>query len=274
MDTSLPNLTGQIQSAGTVAFLDILGFRNKIESKELGELARKYEYILSVLPNMSARIADNSMFPNHPVGERFCNFYVFSDSIILLANEESMDGVTKLLMSTWRISQAMLAAGFPLRGGIASGELYVNESARIFLGKALTRAFELEKQQDWIGISIDDSVCHHYPDLQPTDDKPPQILDIMFPFFNVPLKDKSTKKMRTINWRFNLVVEEGTRSLFGQSSDPLIQKKIEHSLAYAKHIVDSGYVYLTDKASATAPAEVQAFWIGDAEPPYDHGDEL
>jgi hypothetical protein len=48
----------------------------------------------------------------------------------------------------------VLESGMPLRGGIAVGEAYMDKGTGTYLGKALVEAAEVEKSQDWIGVSF------------------------------------------------------------------------------------------------------------------------
>jgi hypothetical protein len=261
----------------TVALFDILGFKEMILNMPLEELARRYEYVIGKCADyfnyhLSDEFRKLSIFPNHPVGKPFCNKYIFSDSIILFSEDGSSESCLKLLIYAWRLSQQLLVSGFPSRGAVTHGEVYVNDAQKIFLGKALTDAYELERSQKWIGASIDFSVFKAFPDLSTLIKSEDYIFRDLFMEYDVPMKDEKILKMRTLNWRWNLIVQKGTRSLFPYSSDQRVIIKQKNSLEYTRQFVSTGRVYM--KNQDKIPVELRSMWVGDKEPPFEHGDEL
>jgi hypothetical protein len=101
---------------------------------------------------------------------------------------------------------------------VAYGEMFVDLERRLFLGRGLTTAFELEQRQDWVGVALDDSVNLAFPTIFSTGNHAP-ILEALFPRYEVPFKFGPVSALRTVNWRWNLVVKRGTRSLFQTGSD-------------------------------------------------------
>lgn len=179
----------------------------------------------------------------------------------------------KLLIYAWRLSQHFMASGSPLRGGIAFGEMYHNPKLNVFVGKALTKAYELEGCQNWIGVSIDHSVVERFPTVFEAIDQDewPILNDLLFEYA-VPFKDGTTKRLKTLNWRWNLIIEKGTRSLFNNSNDPKVVEKINNTLKYVKTFVQKGRLYVKDQKEL--PVELRSFYIGEKEPPFEHGDDL
>jgi hypothetical protein len=256
----------------TVAFLDFLGFRNFIENTPLIKLVEKYQRVISIADSLNRNLPNDkrpTIFPNLKTNDPYCRKKVFSDSIILISNNDSLESSLMLLIYTWKIMRACLATNMPLRGGIVFGEFFMDEKQDIFLGKALTNAYELESKQNWIGISIDESVEKRFNKIFTYQDIP--LFQNVFLKYDVPLKDGSAKQMRTINWRFNYVVEKGTKSLMPISNNSNVNEKITNTLKYAKYVVKSGEVY-TSK-DIVSPVEFSVFWVGSNEPPFKHGDE-
>jgi hypothetical protein len=259
-----------------VAFLDMLGFKNKIEAVPLDELSAQYEQIVAqarayVRPQVRAAGLP-SLFPNRPPHVPWCDQHIFSDSIILAAREDTDEACLELLLYAWRLTQFFIAVGMPLRGGVAYDEMYSNPNSRVFLGKALTIAYKKEGIQDWAGIAIDESVKNRYRDLFSHIEEPENILSVIFKRYPVPLKNGTTLEAHTVNWRYNYIVERGTRSLFPPSADPDAQRKIDNTLHYARSTIQQGLVYCQDEARN--PIELRAFFVGAREPPFPHGDDL
>ncbi len=260
----------------TVAFLDMLGFRQAVLTTPISELAAKYEQRISEADAMNRRVnlAANhpSLFPTHPTGAPLCQRFIFSDSIILVSIDDQAISALKLLVYAWRLSQAFIAFQMPLRGGIAFGDLYSNPQTNICLGRALTTAYELEQAQAWIGVALHPSVQDQFPDILSPNKAPHGLLDDIFLKYPVPMKDGSSQNLRTLNWRFNLVVEKGTRSLFVNDGPQQVMQKVENTLKYAETIVRSGRLYVAEQRAL--PAELRSMWVGGIEPPFPHGDDL
>lgn len=260
----------------TIAFLDILGFKEMVQNISLTELSVKYESVVGRVSQSlnypDNRISDRSrsLFSNASPEEAFCDRYIFSDSIILFSQGHGMESCLKLLTYAWRLNQLMLVSGFPLRGAITYGEVYVNDELKIFLGNGLTSAYELEQRQQWIGVSIDESVFTAFPDLDKLLGNEELPFNGIFLPYNVPMKDGTSRRMRTLNWRCNLIVQKGTRSLFLPSNDGSVIQKQVNTLKYAEEFVARKQTYL----HGHVPLEFQAFWAGDSQPPFEHGDEL
>lgn len=259
----------------TVGFFDVLGFKALIKKTPLNEISKKYENLTDATAAFNRahdyKVDVPRLFSDHPIGKQWCYRYLFSDSIILISNDASGHSCLKLLVYGWRLMQFFLSAKIPLRGGISFGEIFLNLEKNIILGKTLIDAYDLQEKQDWIGASIEKSVEKAYPNLFKIIKNPKNVLNPLFFLYDVPFKTGETQKMHTLNWRLNLVVEKGIRSLFSKSEDITIKKKVLNSLNYAKTVRDSNQVndYRDD-----LPVELRAFLVGRAGALFDHGDDL
>jgi len=263
-------------SERAVAFLDILGFKKGIETTDLAQFAGRYTHALEQTEGLNGYPIDTAglpvLFPQHPNGKPFCIRNIFSDSIILISENNSPESCLKLLIYTWRLIQTLISTDMPVRGAITYGDLHVDLGNRIILGLPLTKAYELEKQQDWIGAIIDKSLEDAVPELRDLMSHSSGIFNNLFLEYDVPFKDGTKSRFRTINWRFNMIVECGTRSLFSQSQDVEIRRKVENTPAYASTVVKSKKIYTPD--ASQVPIELRPFWVGSVEPPFIHGDDL
>lgn len=261
-----------------VAFLDILGFRDLMSNNSIEEVAEKYSQMIKMTKAFNKDVhkvllpdySGPSLFASKVEDGRWCIRKIFSDSVILVACDGHEESSLRLLIYVWRLSQSCLSMHMPFRGGIAYDEMFVDEDKEIFLGRALTKAYELERAQQWIGTAIHSDFEKAYP-LIFNDPKRPYLRNI-FLKYPVPFKGGSVKKLHTVNWRFNFIVEEGTRSLMPYSIDKGVIEKVENTLKYAKDVVQSGEVYLSHQPST--PIEVKSFFCGSKTPPFPHGDEL
>lgn len=291
-------ISPQVTPRRTVAFLDILGFRQAVLTTPLSELVDKYERRIAEADwmNHSRSLVSGSpsLFPDHPPDAPWCQKFIFSDTIILVSLDDKDVSALKLLVYAWRLSQSFIAFQMPLRGGIAFGELHSNPQRNICLGRALTTAYDLERSQAWVGVAIHSSVEEAFPELLPSDNENHGLLDDIFlrypvpmkplPIkgifsriwaalrYPVPVKSGTSERLRTLNWRFNLVVDKGTRSLFASDGPPDVMQKVVNTLKYAETVVRSGRIYVADQSNL--PVELRSMWIGGKEPPFPHGDNL
>lgn len=253
-----------------VAFLDILGFKNMLGDMPLSELAQKYEGIISNINLFNkpfSRGDELSLFTDHSENQRWCIVNVFSDSIILVSEDETEESCLKLLIYTWRLLQLTIASDMPVRGGISYGDFYINEKLNVFLGEALTNAYTLEGRQEWVGVAIDSKLSDTFPKI--FNNK--LYSSLLFPVYPVPLKGNTSKNLNVLNWRLNLVAKQGTRLLFKESNELSAKKKIENTLQFAKTIIDGGKVYVYGD---DWPVELRTIYVGNSKPPFKHGDDL
>lgn len=259
----------------TVALLDILGFRELIAETPLQELVDRYEKAVAIsekfLIHPMMDPGDEPALFRSASPAPLCQRYVFSDTVVLISDDDSDESCAKLLVYTWRLVQGLLAFRFAPRGGIAFGEMYVNPAKQIFLGSALTAAYELEQRQDWAGVALSDSLATK---IRNTSRNPAlsSIVRHIIADYEVPMKTGGGEVLKTLNWRFNLVVKAGTRSLFSETGDPAASRKIDNTLRYAKAMRPTAY-HQSDK---DVPIELKTLFVGDSPPPPDftHGDDL
>lgn len=265
-----------------VAFLDILGFEKLLLETSLDDLSKKYEALVNTARAQLFPMqfeGEPTLFQGRDRNRPWCNQHIFSDSIILIANDDTEFACLELLVYVWRICQTFLGFSMPLRGAITFGEIYSNSTNNIFLGKALLEAYKDEGRQDWIGVSILDSVMTRYNEICRLINDPKHIFSTVFKIYDVPLKDVNDgreiffcERRPTINWRYNLIVENGTRSLFKNDGDINVKRKIANTLSYAKHTVESGNIYWQENR-AKSLIEMRVMFIGSREPPFPHGDD-
>jgi hypothetical protein len=154
----------------TVAFLDVLGFRKMVETESADSLGKRYELVNDRLEETNKPLGDSfkslpSFFPDFLSSDEYCIKQIFSDSIILTSIDETEQKCLALIIYALRTIQHMLMYGMSVRGGIVHDEIYLNINKKIVVGKALTRSYDLELLQNWIGTAIDNSVIEAFPNL-------------------------------------------------------------------------------------------------------------
>ncbi len=260
-----------------VAFMDVLGFRRLVETTTAEALGPRFAKILElVLENLNRPVLPDRdlprLVPDYSTGNRpFCLSYSFSDSIILISHDSSRSGCLALLLFVLRATQVLLASGFPARSASAFGDMFVDSARSVFLGTALTHAYDLQRNQDWVGGIVDDSLVQPIPELSNGRDP---LLAALFPKYQVPMKEGPVREHYTTNWRWNMIAQSGTRALFAKPLTWDVKRKISNTLEYARWIRSAGLAYpITPDA---VPVEVRPFFIGSGPPPptFEHGDDL
>jgi hypothetical protein len=191
-----------------VAFLDIMGFKNKImvdghdEVKKmlmkLRSSIKAIEKIASINEVINKMKDRNAQIPSgvYPV--------TFSDSIILISTDKSYGSFKILLKFVAYIIREAFSNEIPIKGAIAFGKMTADINNSLYFGKPLIDAFELQDELKLYGV-----ILHHTVEERLTD---PEILqknlhendDILK--YNTPIKSGKITHY-TVDWT-KLVTEE------------------------------------------------------------------
>ena len=119
-----------------VAFLDILGFKNMINSFDCNKLYEIFKRIMDA-SDTTANVDDKEV-------EAFghIKYYIMSDSVVVYIDAGITDALFALLSSCQTIQMALLRDNILLRGGVERGTLFRENS--VIFGKGLTQAYLLE----------------------------------------------------------------------------------------------------------------------------------
>jgi hypothetical protein len=253
-----------------VSFLDILGFANLVESTKLADVMGRLSHVLSaVLPTVKGL----GKVPNDPrqfhVGLTVHKLTVFSfsDTFVLYSEDDSHDSFFQIVAGSKLFCSNLMSIGLPVRGALTLGEAEHIPNTQHLVGKAIVRAARLEKIQEWFGVVIDPQII---------DRRHQQILDmpILKPLtvdYTVPVKQGESLPIptRVINWRFNLVAQNGIASLFPESSNPSHQLKRQNTLDFCRWLRGQNLV----EGHATGPDGKElnipwltGLWVGESMP--------
>jgi len=118
-----------------VAFLDVLGFKNLVESSVTDPAARAtVSSSLIAFRQVLAAFNDDTV-----------RYSQFSDSVLLSAPRSEV-GMVYLLMACSSISTALLKRGVLIRGGIVAGLIY--HQADLMFGPAIADAYSADRNGD------------------------------------------------------------------------------------------------------------------------------
>jgi hypothetical protein len=141
-----------------VAICDILGFKQLTKSLTLEELTHKINVLFRSSKYLVHTYSNYS--PEKPSSIDVVNMIVFSDTFLLfslpIGQSTKYFGVVS---SFFDVITSLLGYCIfnevPIRVGVAFGETYISLKDNIYLGLPLVHAYEIEKDQDWIG-----GACH------------------------------------------------------------------------------------------------------------------
>lgn len=143
---------------GYISYMDIIGFKLKIEDIEDKDFEKKYKNLIKTI---------SKEFEKDPK----VSIYIVSDSIILISQNFS-----EVKSYTQTIYAWGLRDDFWIRGAIAQGEIIkidpeevIKDNKNIifpYLGKAYVTAYNLESKLNMAGIIIEDNVVSDNPDLK------------------------------------------------------------------------------------------------------------
>jgi len=142
-----------------VAFFDLLGFSSWVENVGSKEV---FDYVRGFLNLMvRASLPGSTVQSDMSVKLRKSNIgYInFSDSILFYSLDDSYQCLKTMLKICGEFMNVVICGpSRMLRGAISHGELYVDTKANAYVGKALIDAYKLEEKQEWLGLSLHDSV--------------------------------------------------------------------------------------------------------------------
>ena len=128
-----------------VAFLDIAGTKNRIESLKAEDIYNQLKNIVTVPPGLI-----------NSYNDELIHYSVFSDSLVFISKDDTKESLICLLdIVTYSFANA-IKEGLPLKGAIAFGEMTADIKCNIFFGQPLVDAFLLQEEKlNYYGI-----VCH------------------------------------------------------------------------------------------------------------------
>ncbi|SCZ01430.1 hypothetical protein [Flavobacterium caeni] len=143
-----------------VAFFDILGFKDLVSNNSHENLVEIYNTVFYETLNMNEPIMKMIYKAIPLLGTKdleTIQTYIISDSIIFI-QPVSKKGLLYLLAMSRIFSSSCIAEGVPLRGGISVGNVTVlNEGyGTTVIGDGLVKAHEIEGNQSWAGIVVDE----------------------------------------------------------------------------------------------------------------------
>lgn len=137
-----------------VAFLDLLGFKDKVMRKSHSEI---YEE-LSKISKIKELIENNSLKQQKKFKD--CDVYVvsFSDSIVVFSKNDSFENFEYFLIVIRALFSNSIKEKIALKGGMAYGEVSLNKAEQIYFGQPIIDAYLIEEDVNYLGVVADSSI--------------------------------------------------------------------------------------------------------------------
>lgn len=133
-----------------VAFLDILGFKNKV-MREPHE--RIYQELLSI-SNIKELI--EKTYKHQSRNEIL--IVTFSDSIIVFSKDNSLDTFNQFVFAISYLFSYAINQKIALKGGIAYDKITINKAKQIYFGQPIIDAYYMEEDVNYLGVVAHSSI--------------------------------------------------------------------------------------------------------------------
>ncbi|PWI28846.1 hypothetical protein DI383_14620 [Flavobacteriaceae bacterium LYZ1037] len=139
-----------------VAFLDLLGFKDKV-------MRKTHSDIYDELSNISAskkKLEELSPITNegHYFADSDIYIVSFSDSVVLFSKNDSYINFEYFLVSLRFLFSNAIRSNIAIKGGIAHGEISLNKSEQIYFGQPIIDAYLIEEDVNYLGVSCHNSI--------------------------------------------------------------------------------------------------------------------
>lgn len=138
-----------------LAFFDILGFKNILETQDIDTLYEKYTTFIEMANEKLFGDVSTMEGSKDSSVSNFNKSIIFSDSILLISYDiDDMKNINQFILGCVNLMQEAIKFGFILRGAIGYGDAIYDEEKNIFLSKEFAELYVKEGKQNWAGCGI------------------------------------------------------------------------------------------------------------------------
>ena len=229
-----------------VAMLDVLGFKRNLTDLGLDAMQQLYDKLIEVA--VAANVAENLWTPGlASVGKNLFSprlfrlpmrYAYFSDTLLFWIAYHP-DFIAPFLERCCGVFCEALRLGLPLRGSVTAGRCVLHKKSSTYLGDALVEAAELEKSQEWVGVTLGASLRRvQFPFLRSQE---PMVIPGEPPLKKPPAEepDKYEKLVSGLvldwlrYWRANHKGQPSSRLRELRTAD--LANKYENAICFAEH---------------------------------------
>lgn len=223
------------KSKSFIALFDILGFKDLIRNDEL-------EDVYKVFLRVSNLINDTKEMAGHLqalLETKVVTVLNYSDTFLIYSldiNDIKENRIDKAFHAILAACDSLFIAAnenrLPIRGSITVGDIIV--SGDVVMGKPIVEAYEMERQQEWIGCRIsrealecisNKAIDEHTKDLA--------IIE-----YEIPCKSGNVERMLAYNWTGSRPFREGNFSILNKRGriDWTVERKHRNTWEFIKYL--------------------------------------
>lgn len=180
-----------------VAFLDLLGFKDKVMRKSHDEIYNELNKISSIKKSLENLITTEIITNNFDDVDIY--IVSFSDSIVLFSKNDSIDNFKFFTIALRQLFSKAISNRIALKGGIAHGVISVNKSEQIYFGQPIIDAYLIEEDVNYLGV-----VCHNSIDIFLKGSLRTEIITNSYKFTETPLKCGNINH-HNLDYYYNLI---------------------------------------------------------------------
>jgi hypothetical protein len=213
-----------------VAFIDILGFKNLVDSQTHSFVYNKLYALIDSIKEIHDEFGDE------------VKIWTFSDSILIVSKDDSEDCADSILFNTSALVTKSINLGLLSKGAVAYGNFTSDFENSIFFGKPLIDAYQLQEE-----MKVSSIIIHHTCEkkLKTMKYKETNLLEGGRTFeYNTPMKFGFVKHMH-LNWLeyYSLFISENSDKEF-KSYLGLVDKMYLDVSGSARQYLDNTLLFL------------------------------
>lgn len=201
----------QAQSESFIATFDILGITQMMlatDDARLGELAQGICKMFDTVKNMMRGVVIDAFNNSDSEKEHALSlldtmrFVTFSDTIVLKCpidkNMSDLDQQRLVMQFFLRVifaANVMLGCGYPVRGCVDFGKVYLEEKSGLFFGRPYVNSLKISESLDFSGVVLTKEALVKYNQIIPLASQVVRVLNMP-----VPLNTGKFVDMDCLNW--------------------------------------------------------------------------
>ena len=139
-----------------VAFLDILGFKDKVMRNTHNEIyddLSKLSRVKSYLEQVASQTSEAEIYQD-------ADIYIvsFSDSIVIFSKNDDYENFEFFLISLRYFFSNAIAHKIAIKGGMAYGDISLNKKEQIYFGQPIIDAYLIEEDVNYFGVVAHNSI--------------------------------------------------------------------------------------------------------------------
>ena len=222
-----------------IALFDILGFKDLVNNDKLEDVYKVFMSVSNLINDTRAMAGHLDALLESKV-DAVLNysdtFLIYTLDISSLDQKKIDHAFHELLAGCDSLFISANENKLPIRGAITVGDIIVSND--IVIGKPIVQAYELEKQQEWIGCRISESALGSIS--KKAIDEHIKAMAIIE--YEIPCKSGKVEKMFAYNWTESLPFKKGDFEILNKRGrvDWTVERKHKNTWEFIKYLKSIG----------------------------------